>query len=254
MAALRLSDGTPTDGDLLGLWRDDPAAVAFDGQGAQVWRADLPVDTALARNRLVACGARLQRSHAQLSEAAAQLGADMDRHRHGSAETPIVPVMGELVVWPQGSGELEAPELSGDLAFTGGGQAAQWWRETSRDLADIAGRVARACSPTLLIETSVGGELVGRSLVGLRGDVRTAWGSGRGQEDALLHEATVALALSTRATVLRMVAVVARAASAIALRLALPGGPLLALPVAWRSIQRVLNEMNGALGERETRW
>lgn len=217
MAALRLSDGTPTDGDLLGLWRDDPAAVAFDGQDVQVWRADLPVDTALAHNRLVACGARLRRFDAQLSRAAAQ---------------------------------LEAPEPSGDLAFTVG----RPWRDACGDLAGLAGQVAQACNPTSLIQTSVGGELVGHSLVGLRGDVRTAWSTGRGKEDALLHEATVALALSTRATVLRMVAVVASGACAIAVRLALPGGPLLALPVAWRSIQRVLNETSEAVGERGRRW
>jgi hypothetical protein len=217
MVALRLADGTPTGDELFGLWRDDPAAVAFGGQDVQVWRADLPADTALAHNRLVACGAWLQHVDAQLSEAAAQ---------------------------------LEAPEPSADLAFTVGGN----WRDACGTLAGLADQVARACTPTSLIETTVGGELVGRSLVGLRGDVRTAWRAGRGKEEALLHQATVELALSTRATVLQMVAVVAHGACAIAVRLALPGGPLLALPVAWGSIQRLLSEVTDALDERGTRW
>jgi hypothetical protein len=54
-----------------------------------------------------------------------------------------------------------------------------------------------------------------------------------------------------RAAVLRTVAAVTCEASAIAVRLALPGGPLLALPAEWRFIQRLLNETNERMFERE---
>ncbi|MGH8906808.1 MAG: hypothetical protein ACRD0K_09905 [Egibacteraceae bacterium] len=211
MTVFQLSDESSA-ADLLGLWRDDPATVAFDGQEAaadvQVWRADLPADTGLARDRLAALQARLEQSRAALSRA---------------ADEP------ELVAWPAGSVEFAA--------------AAGWWRDACGDLADLVGRVARACSPTALIETCVGGEAVGRSLVGLRGEVRTAWRAGGGQAEALLHESMVALALATRATLLRMVALVMRTAPTMAVRLALPFplGPLLALPAAWRAVQGVIN-------------
>lgn len=197
--------------ELLGLWGEDAAAVAFDGQepGLQVWRADLPAGTALAADRLAACSARLQWAHAQLSGPA---------------------IAAELAAFAE------------PVEFT----AAGWLGDACDDLAGLAGRVRLACSPTALIETRVGDQLVGRSLVGLRGDVRTVLCARGGQKDALLHKTTVALMLSTRATLLRMVALITRAAPAIAVRLALPFGPLFALPVAWRAVQAVLSEIDRA--------
>jgi len=207
VTAFQLSDGSSAVPELLGLWREDSAAVAFGGQDLQVWRADLPADAALARDQVAACGVRLRWSRAQLPEAAA-------------------------------AAELAA--LAEPVEFG----AAGWWRDSCDDLAGLAAQVARACSPTALIETRVGDDLVGRSLVELRGDARTAWSAGAGQRDALLHMTTVMLALSTRATLLRIVVLVTRTAPAIAVRLGLPFGPLLAMPVAWRAIQGLLNEIN----------
>ena len=185
-------------GDLLGVWRDDDAATAFDGRGVagiHVWRADLPGDASLARTQL-------DRSCAQLSEAA--------------SAAQLFPEPVEFAAGP--------------------------WRDATGDLAGV---LARACGLTAVVETSVGDELVGRSSITLRGDVRTVWRAGRGREDALLHQATVALALSTRATLLRRAAWVTRVASSTAVQLALPGGQLLALATAWRLIQRALSETKG---------
>jgi hypothetical protein len=196
---------------LFGLWRDDQA-VAFDAAqpapsiDLQVWRVDLPADAAGARDLLVRSQARLMNA-AAVAESAAAL--------------PTEPV--EFAVFAAD----ESPPW--------------WWRDASRAVTNLAGLLSRACSPTALIETSRGDEVVGRSLVGLRGDTRTAWRTGHDYSDALLHEATVALALSTRAELLRTIALVTRSAAAIAARLALPGGPLLALPPAWRLLQDALN-------------
>lgn len=219
-AAFLLSQASPAAGDLLGLWRDERwgdegAAVAFDAAhaatGAQRWRADLPGDPARAAGQLRACEDRLRRSQERLLLADDRLRTGVD----GEALVGAAPVVG-------------------------------WWQDASRHVASMAGTVARALSPTMIIETCAGIDLVGRSQVGLRGDAQTAWRREAGEADALLHHATVALALSSRATLLRMVAVVSRGATALAVRLALPGGPLLALPMAWRLVQRVVNESGGA--------
>jgi hypothetical protein len=50
--------------------------------------------------------------------------------------------------------------------------------------------------------------------------------------------------VDSRAAVLRVIACVTRGAVAISVRLALPGGAVLALPVAWRFVQRVLAEVD----------
>jgi hypothetical protein len=214
VAAFQLSDGSSTTPELLGLWHDEPAAVTFDDQqpDLQVWRADLPEDVALAGSLLAMCNTRLEWTGAQLSEAAAAA-------KRAALAAPV---------------EFAAP----------GKSVPMWWQEACDDLVGLAGQVSRVFSPTAVIETRVGDEMVGRSLVGLRGNVHTTWRSGCGQADALLHETTVALALSTRVALLRTIAVVTGAASVIAVRLALPGGPLLALPATWRLIQRVLSERN----------
>jgi hypothetical protein len=212
VVVFRLSDGSSATPELLGLWHDEPAAVTFDAEqpDLQVWRADLPADVALAGTLLAVCDTRLQRSRAQLSDAAAA---------------------------------AERVALAEPVEFAAASRSVpRWWQEACDDLVGLAGRVSRVFSPTAVIETRVDDEMAGRSLVGLRGEVRTVWWSGCGQAEALLHQTTVTLALSTRATMVRTIAVAMSAASVIAVRLALPGGPLLALPATWRLIQRVLSE------------
>lgn len=204
--------------DLLGLWRDEAATAAFGAADAtvdiQLWRADLPGDPVQAADRLRAAGGRLRRFREQLMLADDRLRTTVDDEVLPYAEP-----------------------------------TAGWWQDASRQVASIAGTVARALSPTMLVETRAGAELIGRSLVRLRGDLRTVWRPEVGEAGGCLHEATVALALSSRATVLRMIAVVTRGATALAVRLALPGGPLLALPTAWRFVQRVSSEPGEYYGE-----
>jgi hypothetical protein len=140
----------------------------------------------------------------------ARLDAALDRSRPGvtfTAETPI----------PGASAEAE---LAG------------WQRLTS------------GCRPSAWVETRIQDELAARSLLGLGGDVRTVCRPGLGPRGAGLHQEGVRLVVASRAAFLRVVAVVTRGAVAISVRLALPGGPVLALPVAWRFVQRVLAEVD----------
>lgn len=218
MPATFLLSKAPAAGDLLGLWRDEGAAVAFGAPEAatdvQVWRADLPGDLVGAADRLRACGGRLRRSQERLALAEGRLRTAVD----------------------------------GDV-LPGAEPAGGWWQAASREVAGMVETVTRALSPATIVETRAGAELVGQSQVGLRGNLRTVWRPETGAAGALLHEATVALTLSSRATLLRMVAVAARGATALAVRFALPGGPLLALPAAWRFVQRVLNEPGAHEGQ-----
>ncbi|MGH2770426.1 MAG: hypothetical protein ACRDJF_07910, partial [Actinomycetota bacterium] len=78
--------------------------------------------------------------------------------------------------------------------------------------------------------------------VGLGGSVRTLLGPGAKPERLELHRSAVALVISSRATVLRTVALLGAGALGVSLRLSLPGGPPLALIVAWRVIREVLDQ------------
>jgi hypothetical protein len=225
-----LSQASPAAGGLLGLWRDEDAAVAFDAADTAVkipiWRADLPGDPVRAANWLRDRGSQLRRCQDRLALADDRLQTTVDSDARFAAAFPF--------------GEP-------DTVFAPAWQPASgWWQDASAVVARIAGRTTQALSPTMMVETRAGAELIGRSQVGLRGTMRTVWRPGAGETDALLHQTTVTLALSSRAMVLRMVAVVIRGATALALRLALPGGPLLALPTAWRFVQGVLHEAGEA--------
>ncbi len=213
-----------------------------------MWQADLPVDAARAYKRVRACGARLRESSARLEGAADRLGSAVDQYLRDPsiAMAPIVPAEAELATWLEESGKVAASKLNPGVAFATTEPALGWWRDVADGLTRTAGQVAQACHPISLAETHVGGEMIGRSRVGLLGDVRTVLRAGHERHEALLHATTVALVLSTRATLLREVAVVLHGCVEIAARLVLPGGPLLALPAAWRFIQRVLHETSEA--------
>jgi len=217
--AFELSEepSTTAGADVLGVWRVGPPApsVAFAAPRSTtpevpLWRIDLPADPVHATRRLEAGQARLLAASTRLVDATARLDAALDRSRPGMAFTAETPIPGT---------SAEA-ELAG-------------WQ-----------RLMSGCRPSAWVETRIQGELVARSLLGLGGDVRTVCRPGLGPRDAGLHRDGVSLVVASRAAFLRVVACVTRGAVAISVRLALPGGPVLALPVAWRFVQRVLAEVD----------
>jgi len=238
-SAFELSDesSTTAEADVLGVWRLGPPApsVAFTASRSTppevpLWRIDLPAEPLQAARRLAAGQARLLAASHRLADATARLDAVLDRSRPGVAFTTDTSIPGgsaeaELVGWLQRPGEAGA---------AGPGSA----------LAAFTNRLASYCRPSALVETQLQGEPVARSLLGLGGNVRTVCRPGLGPRGAGLHRDGVSLVVGSRAALLRVVACVTRGAVAISVRLALPGGPVLALPVAWRFVQRVLAEVD----------
>jgi hypothetical protein len=208
---------TVAGADLLGVWRVGPPApgVAFTAPAPSapevpLWRIDLPADPGRAAGRLEAGHARLRTASERLAGAAARLDAALDRSGPDVAFTADQPI----------AGSPAAAELTG-------------WR-----------RLVHGCRPSAWVETRIQGEPVAGSLLGLGGDVRTVCRVGLGPGHARLHGDGVRLVVDSRAAFLRVVACVTRGAVAISVRLALPGGAVLALPVAWRFVQRVLAEVD----------
>ncbi len=214
---------------LLGLWsvgdRVDGADVTFsDGAGSEegepVWIVELPGDPDAATERLREWGSRLRAIAGELPSMEDRL-ARMEAAELASLEGALAP----------------APET----VFGPGARARTWWSEASRDLDALLDRVGACLSPASSIETRVEGELVARSLVGLRGSVRTLLDAGAKPERLALHCSAVTLAVSSRATLVRIMALLVTGALGISLRLSLPGGPRLALGATWRSVREVLD-------------
>ena len=57
-----------------------------------------------------------------------------------------------------------------------------------------------------------------------------------------LHQHSVHLALASRLAMMHMISVVGTGAIGLAIKLTVPGGPLLVLPAAWKFVQDVLKE------------
>jgi hypothetical protein len=202
---------------VLGIWRVGPSApsVAFTASHptapeALLWRIDLPADPRQAAGRLEAGHARLRTASDRLADATARLDAALDRSGPGVAFTAETPL----------AGTFTDSELDG-------------WQ-----------RLVSCCRPSALVETRIQDQPVARSLLGLGGNLRTVCRTGLGPRHAGLHREGVRLVVDSRAAVLRVIACVTRGAVAISVRLALPGGAVLALPVAWRFVQRVLAEVD----------
>lgn len=250
---------------LLGVWRESTVAGATSTDpGVAVlplWRADLGPEPSGARARLTGSQAKLGASIQRLGEASSRLDATLERNGGAFAFAP-----GDSRQRGGPESQLDAWLLAAGaggagLAFAAdggpperGGQGpsgpserevqgpAWWWESASRTVVKFSGRVARWCTPWSRVETLCGGRPTGLSLIGLGGDVHTVLGREIRADDAAVHERVVALAVTSRATLLRVLGIVGRGATSIGSRLALPGGPLLALPAVWRFVNEVINE------------
>lgn len=230
--------GQPSDDSsvVLGLWR---VGLEADGDEPPVWRVNLS-----DRNvrDLAAAGAHLRAIEEAVPTVAMRLEGVLGReHEVGlSFGLPTGPSPGEpeeeLLSWLAAAGRV-TPGVS--FAAEGAPDAG-WWREQGSAATTLAGRVRRWCAPRAWVETDVDGIRLARSLIGIGGSTRTAVAPGLGREHLAAHSRAVALALASRVTVLRTVSTAMAGAIGISAKLALPGGSVLALPAAWRFVQRAL--------------
>ena len=84
---------------------------------------------------------------------------------------------------------------------------------------------------------------MGETIVGWTGDTRTVWGAGAAPARLAWHTRSMALALASRAMLLRTFFLVTQDAAKLSVLLAVPGGAVLALPVAWKFVYQVLAEV-----------
>jgi hypothetical protein len=120
--------------------------------------------------------------------------------------------------------------------------ASEWKRVTQQFQASVE-RLLQFVVHNAWVETHVQECLVARTAVGWTGDLQTVWYEQVSAAHAAFHQRALALALASRETLLRTVALAARGALTLSILLGTPGGAVLALPVAWRFINQVLAEL-----------
>lgn len=109
-------------------------------------------------------------------------------------------------------------------------------------LAQLLDRVADLARGRARIATHIEGALVAHSVTTLSGDTELWLASRLSLGEARLHARSVAIAVRTRNAWLRILTLLARAASRL-VALGLPAGGVAALPVLWRFVRDVLAEI-----------
>ena len=137
--------------------------------------------------------------------------------------------------------QAEAPAGYGLREAAGGGltQAAERFQAFLDGLAQQLAHYA-------WVETRSQGQLLACTVVGWTGDTRTHWLEGIAPSKMAMHRRAVALAMDSRLRLLETLAFISGNALRLArlpVLLSLPGGAILALPLAWKFIDDVRNEL-----------
>jgi len=241
-----LRAGTEGGPDVLSAWipaAASPAeAVSFDAgrpvRGKEfVWRANLPASHDPAAARLSGAEAKLENSRAALVKAGQRLtayvaaqaaGPSFARVAEAGPEQELSRLLGEI--------RTGAPAVG---TYGVGDWAADGLQAANEEVCAFFRRLAQVVGHYAWVETAQAGLVVGRTAVSWMGDVDTVWPARLDTGQAALHERAVEMALRSRDTLLRLFVVVATGAVQLATLLAMPGGAILALPAAWRFINRV---------------
>lgn len=252
-AVFRLTAAQPdaAEADLLGVWSATPLDVALDFSletappDSTWWLADLPADPAQAGRVLRSAEHSLALAADATTNADRRLAVFVDRAQKADG---ISFSLVDEVARP----EQELGRLLGDLgtdpqttSFGIGDRARSGLAEAGQQFGAYLERLEQQLSHFAWVETHSAGRLVARTAVDWTGSVETQWYGRVTATHTVMHRRTLGLALQSRHSLLRTLAVVTRNAIRLAklpVLLTTPGGALLALPLAWRFIQDLRNE------------
>jgi hypothetical protein len=246
--------------DVFHLWETSPVAapVSFGVTEAvetpepfSRWCLDLPEDGPAAAQQLERGEAQLRASEAGLAAVPQKLDQLLKLRqsaRTGSvafatAEAPALsgPEM-ELWRWLDEVQGRPGPE-GAPVSFAAEAAPGFDWEEAKRQCDSGIERLQQLISHAAWVETRLQGELLAQTVVSWTGDTRTVWGQGAAPPRLAWHRRSLALALASRATLLRVFFIVTQNTVKLSVLLAVPGGAVLALPVAWKFVNQVLAEV-----------
>ncbi len=212
------------------------------------WHLNLPADLEAARTQLAGAETQVQASEAALAAIPQRLDQLLQEGQTASAPGLSFSAAVERTDLAQPEAELlqMLAELQDDgqpeLSFAVG-EAPGNWQRVKEQFQTVLRRLLGLITYLARVETQIEDQLVGCTIVGWTGTMRTAWGTGFGPDYLALHQRSLALALASRQTLLRTLMIATQGAAKISALLAIPGGQILALPVAWNYVNQVLAEV-----------
>jgi hypothetical protein len=257
-AVFQLIDGAVAQAapSVLGVWEttQPEGALSFAAPGAKAPAVDVPVwsvsisgDLRQAASDLDGRLAQVESSREALAAARTRLDALVTRKQSTTEVSFAVASAGPDL--PAAEQELlkqlaVAKGESAEVSFGLFGLPSRGDLEAAEgQFKAMMARIAQSLLYYALVETRVEGQLAGRTSIAWSADAKTLWRRGARAEVFALHQRSLRLAVESRNSLLRMFMLTAQAAVKLSVLLATPGGQLLALPAAWKFINRVLAEI-----------
>lgn len=220
-----------------GPWQAQAVGSSFSlaEQPDVIWQARLPDDPAAAQAALRAALAQLGAHEAALATVEQRL----QRVASGaiSFSTALPPAEQALL-----NGLWAAQPEGASFGLSDALQAQ--WQAAQEQIAALSAQAREALGGYATVETVQGGRLIGRTRINWHGDARSLLRAGIDATQAALHHQTLALALRSRAGLLRLVGLIGRGAAIVATMVASPAGAVMALPAVWQFVQEVLAEVH----------
>jgi hypothetical protein len=247
-------DPSGTGTDMFGPWNAHPGTVSFDvgtaiAEDTPVWRVNLPADPAAAEESLRQAEAQLAASRQALDSVPGKLDEFILRFPRQAGAVASFDVASSRV-------EQDTPEAdllglmdkyraieAGQVSFGVGEEAAAAWEQARVQFQALMQSINREVLHFAWVETRVDGELVARTTVGWSGDSQTLWDGDIPVEQAAQHARTLSLASASRNLKLRMFTTITTGAAKLSLMLATPAGAVMALPMAYQYVMKVLAQV-----------
>ena len=219
--------------------------AAAPDEPAALWSLDLPADPEQAQAQLARMEAQIQAAQEALASAPERLDAFVGRMQSGQeAEFALEAARpaeagatraaeAELLVWLE---TVQPGEVSFEAAVSREGELEETVSQFRQALDVLTGQILHLAK----VETRQDGELIANSLVSWKGDLDTSWRERISPEEQDLHQRSLHLAVISRLAMLKMVVTTAQGAAKIAALIATPGGAILALPAAWKYLQKLI--------------
>lgn len=232
--------------DLLGLWQVVLTDVSFSTSEDTyvpgiIWRVALPESLDVARVRLEGAGERLRTVEQHFDRAFNRLA--VVAHAQSSDLEFSLPPGGAALRQPEVRLHAFLYQFVDELSFDIGGDAIAAREQMSEQFQDFA-RLFQDLNSYASVQTRIGNQLIGTTVVTWLGDMQIIWRAGVSLEQMRLHQQALDIALASRAKMLRMLALTMRGAALLAASIASPIGPIMTLPAAWRFINDVLAEFS----------
>jgi len=252
IADSKLNTVTP---DIFGLWKTAPAppsaagvsfsTIIMNGKPADeeipVWRAILPPDSAQAHHQLSSGQQLIETSRGALPAARQRIETITHYARSQAQGISFAPpaldpdeqALLDVLRQVEGAGE---ETLSFGIRET----VMQGWEDLQQVQA-LADQLRQSVASYIRIETDTDKHILAQTLVGWTGDFRTTWSPGTTREHMELHTRTLKLALTSRDTLLQTLQQTIK----LLFLVSTPGGAIVALPAAWKLINRILKQEQG---------